>query len=534
MQKSVIIIILFHRKLPSQLNVKAPSETEQQLQTREFQQCSSAAVTQKNLKENSELSSFLRKSAHPDPNGWIHVGRKRFTQNIEQGCQLRKPCLVSPKHVASLNYETDPRKCCLISPENDVRNSSCESDTRKSVTPVPNHWIPVQQIHSNLKVEKSDQLSCKRQKKGNSVADHEYFPSSAIIMFGGSGDVNESSNANASCSIVGKFHTDSREGTSSCTKEIKSKYLKFCDVCKRSYASKQSFYNHKSKCKASSGSVTEQMKYPRTCGLCMKSYSCKQSFSKHKRNSCKRDSDEIKTLINFICNKCNKNCETRGKFFNHIKVCNGENNKDNYVPCIFPDCQLTFRFISQCNKHLVDAHNINMPLLEHTFKSLSDFHLWLERESANSFSSFKKCCGKKIKANKTYHYYCCQFYVTQTKTTRLSSRKNVKGTIPVDMKCPSRIFVWEEANLVKVIFHSSRNHELCFENTKFQQLSQSCRDQIKAYAQLGVPTEQIQDIIRDGLGSRGNRDSLDVKEVFYNTKAYKLLYKIVSIVVAFP
>ncbi|XP_035227646.1 platelet-activating factor acetylhydrolase IB subunit beta-like isoform X1 [Stegodyphus dumicola] len=77
------------RKLPSQLNVKAPSETEQQLQTREFQQCSSAAVTQKNLKENSELSSFLRKSAHPDPNGWIHVGRKRFTQNIEQCCQFR-------------------------------------------------------------------------------------------------------------------------------------------------------------------------------------------------------------------------------------------------------------------------------------------------------------------------------------------------------------------------------------------------------------------------------------------------------------
>ncbi|XP_035227215.1 uncharacterized protein LOC118199447 isoform X2 [Stegodyphus dumicola] len=51
----------------------------------------------------------FRKSAHPDPNGWIH-GRKRFTQNIEQCCQLRKPCLVSPKHVASLNYETDPRE----------------------------------------------------------------------------------------------------------------------------------------------------------------------------------------------------------------------------------------------------------------------------------------------------------------------------------------------------------------------------------------------------------------------------------------
>ncbi|XP_035205201.1 uncharacterized protein LOC118180190 [Stegodyphus dumicola] len=136
------------RKLPSQLNVKAPSETEQQLQTREFQQCSSAAVTQKNLKENSELSSFLRKSAHPDPNGWIHVGRKRFTQNIEQCCQLRKPCLVSPKHVASLNYETDPREfhqcsSVAVTQKNLKENSELSSFLRKSAPPDPNGWIHV-------------------------------------------------------------------------------------------------------------------------------------------------------------------------------------------------------------------------------------------------------------------------------------------------------------------------------------------------------------------------------------------------------
>ncbi|KFM61379.1 hypothetical protein X975_15979, partial [Stegodyphus mimosarum] len=141
------------------------------------------------------------------------------------------------------------------------------------------------------------------QKHFSSVVDHESFTASAINMFG----VTESSNPNANYSLVGVF-LDSLESTNSCTRDIKSKYLKICDVCKRSYTPKQSFCNHKSKCKASSVSVeisstklsdvrrinkcvnddevdllgrvisSSEVNYPRTCELCMKSCSCKHHF----------------------------------------------------------------------------------------------------------------------------------------------------------------------------------------------------------------------------------------------------------------
>ncbi|XP_035205362.1 uncharacterized protein LOC118180373 [Stegodyphus dumicola] len=78
-------------------------------------------------------------------------------------------------------------------------------------------------------------------------------------------------------------------------------------------------------------------------------------------------------------------------------------------------------------------------------------------------------------------------YVEENCKVITSVNPNIKTIIcPCCFRCPSRILVSEEQDLATAIFYSGHNHELSFENTKFQQLSQNCRDQIKTYAQLGV------------------------------------------------
>ncbi|XP_035230537.1 uncharacterized protein LOC118202465 [Stegodyphus dumicola] len=214
------------------------------------------------------------------------------------------------------------------------------------------------------------------------------------------------------------------------------------------------------------------------------------------KKRCKSVSSEIDSK-SYICDNCEIDCKTRSNLFHHKKFCCSKNNLNIRKPCVFPDCKASFQFISDHNKHLAEFHNSEMDVKELTFSSMVEFQLWLECHSKETFSSFKKCSGSKHKVNKAYHYYCCHFTVTQKKKkpVPISSRKNLKGSLPLGFRCPSRILVSEEQDLATAIFYSGHNHELSFENTKFQQLSQNCRDQIKTYAQLGVSTDQIQEFI---------------------------------------
>ncbi|XP_035234107.1 uncharacterized protein LOC118205936 isoform X2 [Stegodyphus dumicola] len=269
--------------------------------------------------------------------------------------------------------------------------------------------------------------------------------------------------------------------------KIEMAYLRKCEICLKTYKSKNSFYNHKKKKKKKkcSNKQVPDLKqnfssvYPRKCLNCNKCYPCKLSFFKHKK----------------FCTEVNK----------------------LYV-CFIPDCHKSFTYVLNFNKHLADEHNLNN-LKEYSFETMSYFQDWLELEGTSTFTSFRKF-SKVTKNSKTYHYYCCQF-TTQGYSDfekKKTSRKNEKGTVSKSVCCPVRIWACEEMNKISVFYFPKHNHEQKFENCKYQPLKQSTRCLIKANLRLSVPPQKIRDILQDGSGNRENRNNFPVKESFVSRK----------------
>ncbi|KFM60832.1 hypothetical protein X975_20590, partial [Stegodyphus mimosarum] len=209
------------------------------------------------------------------------------------------------------------------------------------------------------------------------------------------------------------------------------------------------------------------IKYPRACNICLRSYSTAQSFSNHKKycklpsddNSNKNNSDSNKNSSStYICKTCNKNYFTYSGLFRHIKICGKESNRGKYHPCPLPDCAAKFRHVSNINGHLANSHGFEMNFLskEHTFKSMSEFELWLNKEEMKTCTSFRKNSGSRINNNKRYSYYICHFYPKNEINSVFLTEDNMKDKIRI--VCPARIMVHEENECVKAIFYSRHNH----------------------------------------------------------------------------
>lgn len=183
----------------------------------------------------------------------------------------------------------------------------------------------------------------------------------------------------------------------------------------------------------------------------------------------------------------------------------------------FPGCVESFTYVGNLNKHLLRNHELGA-INVFSFDSMNHFLMWLETISTSTFSSLKKLTGSKRSGLKIFHYYACQFNVTQNKPVRVCSRKNKKGTIPVDINCPVKIYVCEEQDSVAVYYFSKHNHHVGYENCLYQPLKTSFRNSVKCLLQLRVPIQDILLLLRESTAHRDNRNIFPQKETFVSRK----------------
>ncbi|XP_042237447.1 uncharacterized protein LOC121876440 [Homarus americanus] len=216
------------------------------------------------------------------------------------------------------------------------------------------------------------------------------------------------------------------------------------------------------------------------------------------------------------CDNCGNVYSTNKSLKRHLKTC-GNVGSLNKTKCLHPTCDRKFFHITKMIHHLENDHSgMNVNAKEINFTSLDDFKKWKEEEEVNTYSYFSRNCGKTRLKGGVYNYYTCQhdgserFHCRSGEAGRTTNRRWAKGRVKTGITCPSRMLVKEyNTGAISVKYISTHNHEVKFENVKYQPLPSSTLQLVKQQLALGVSPRKIQEKLRDGISDEHDENDVN-------------------------
>lgn len=181
--------------------------------------------------------------------------------------------------------------------------------------------------------------------------------------------------------------------------------------------------------------------------------------------------------------------------------------------CTHTGCLEVFHKKMQLIEHQKKEHDVTYQEVKLNFNSMEDFNSWKEKEEVQNHVYFSRQYGETKTSSSKHQYYFCQHdgpihtHRKYGEPARKTNRKFRRGSIKTGKFCPARITVTENIETGNIIVHYNRTHihPISIENTKFQPMPKTLRDDVKAKISLGVPVEDIYKDIRNDLGSRNER-----------------------------
>ena len=168
-------------------------------------------------------------------------------------------------------------------------------------------------------------------------------------------------------------------------------------------------------------------------------------------------------------------------------------------------------------------HDVLIQSENHTFQSNDEFLCWKEKMEADQHVYFSKQFGKRRRTEADL-YYCQQDgsskpHKKKSEVAPKTSRKNKKGRAKNDQICFALLKVQTKDDMVYVNYITTHSHPISAKDIQHHPIPPSEREKIKTKLSVGIPVEIIYKHLREGHGSRDERDEeFHVKKTHFKNK----------------
>ncbi|XP_057301394.1 uncharacterized protein LOC130635887 [Hydractinia symbiolongicarpus] len=183
--------------------------------------------------------------------------------------------------------------------------------------------------------------------------------------------------------------------------------------------------------------------------------------------------------------------------------------------CTFPGCEETFYHKSRMISHLNTFHGTKTNVRNLVFEDEQMFMEWKEKEELDKHIYFSKQRGDGDSKLTKYAYYVCQHdgdgrsHRKEGEPARKTEKKFKPGQIKTGRFCPARLTChMDKVNKeIRVEYITSHSHAVNLENTVFQPIPSTIRQEIKAKLSIGIPVNEVYKDLLDGMGNRNTREN---------------------------
>ncbi|XP_057312270.1 uncharacterized protein LOC130653772 [Hydractinia symbiolongicarpus] len=222
-------------------------------------------------------------------------------------------------------------------------------------------------------------------------------------------------------------------------------------------------------------------------------------------------------VTTFQCDECDANYTRKNKLKAHMLKKHNTTLTDQgkRSKCTFPGCEETFYHKSRMISHLITFHGTKTNVRNLVFEDEQMFMEWKEKEELDKHIYFSKQRGDGDSKLTKYAYYVCQHdgdgrsHRKEGEPARKTEKKFKRGQIKTGRFCPARLTChMDKVNKeIRVEYITSHSHAVNLENTVFQPIPSTIRQEINAKLSIGIPVNEVYKDLRDGMGNRNTREN---------------------------